>query len=160
LESKREEIIRAKANGANEVDIVMNYAALRADDKTIVTEEIVRLCIVARESELLTKVIVETCYLNEAQKLTALAICEKAGADFIKTSTGFGSGGATIEDIKLFADNRKGSIKIKASGGIRALSDALALIEAGAERLGVSAARELLAELNGVRFKASDNDNY
>jgi deoxyribose-phosphate aldolase len=160
LESKREEIIRAKANGANEVDIVMNYAALRADDKTIVTEEIVRLCVVARESELLTKVIVETCYLNEAQKLTALAICEKAGADFIKTSTGFGSGGATIEDIKLFADNRKGSIKIKASGGIRALSDALALIEAGAERLGVSAARELLAELNGVRFKASDNDNY
>ena len=62
LESKREEILRAKANGANEVDIVMNYAALRAGDKTIVTEEIVRLCEVARESGLLTKIIVETCY--------------------------------------------------------------------------------------------------
>lgn len=160
LESKREEILRAKAHGANEVDIVMNYAALRAGDKTIVTEEIVRLCEVARANELLTKIIVETCYLNEAQKLTALAICEKAGADFIKTSTGFGSGGATVADIQLFAQNRKGPIKIKASGGIRTLSNALALIEAGAERLGVSAAGALLAELKGESVEAQSKDSY
>ena len=133
----------------------MNYAALRAGDKTIVTEEIVRLCEVARESGLLTNIIVETCFLNEAQKLTALAICEKAGAACINTSTGFGSGGATVEDIKLFADKRKGSIKIKASGGIHTLSDSLALIEAGAERLGVSTPSALLAELKGESFEAS-----
>jgi deoxyribose-phosphate aldolase len=159
FKSKRKEITIAKDNGADEVDIVMNYAALRAGDKSVVSEEIIRLCKVARESDLLTKIIVETCYLNEKQKLTALKICEKAGADFIKTSTGFGSGGATVEDIKLFADNRKGSIKIKASGGIRTLKDALALIDAGAERLGVSAAGALLAELKGESFEAS-KDNY
>jgi len=160
LESKREEILRAQAHGANEVDIVMNYAALRSGEKTIVTEEIVRLCEVARENALLTKIIVETCYLNEAQKLTALAICEKAGADFIKTSTGFGSGGATVADIELFAQNRKGSIKIKASGGIRMLNDALALIEAGAERLGVSAAGALLTELKGENVEPQSKDCY
>jgi len=160
LESKRAEILQAKEHGANEVDIVMNYAELRSGEKTIVTEEIVRLCEVARECGLLTKTIVETCFLNEAQKLTALAICEKAGADFIKTSTGFGSGGATVEDIQLFADHRKGPIKIKASGGIRTLSDALALIEAGAERLGVSAASALLAELKGEDFDAQSKDSY
>ncbi|MFQ3223845.1 MAG: deoxyribose-phosphate aldolase [Lentimonas sp.] len=160
MESKREEIRCAKEHGANEVDIVMNYAELRAGEKTIVTEEIVRLCEAARESGLLTKIIVETCYLNEAQKLTALAICETAGADFIKTSTGFGSGGATVADIQLFAANRKGPIKIKASGGIRTLSDALALIEAGAERLGVSAAGALLAELKGENVEAQSKDSY
>jgi deoxyribose-phosphate aldolase len=160
LDSKHKEILSAKANGANEVDIVMNYAALRAGNKSIVIEEIVRLCEIAREAGLLTKIIVETCFLNEAQKLTALEICEQAGADFIKTSTGFGSGGATVDDIKLFANNRKGSIKIKASGGIRTLSDALALIEAGAERLGVSAASALLAELNGGREQVSSKDCY
>ena len=160
LEAKREEIIRAQEHGANEVDIVMNYAALRASDKTIVTEEIVRLCEVARKSDLLTKIIVETCFLTSTQKLTALGICETAGADFIKTSTGFGSAGATIEDVKRFADHRKSAIKIKASGGIRTLSDALALLEAGAERLGVSAASALLAEFQGKQFESKSTDTY
>jgi deoxyribose-phosphate aldolase len=160
LEAKREEILRAKQHGADEVDIVMNYAALRAGDKTIATEEIVRLCEVAREAGLLTKIIVETCYLNQAQKLAALAACETAGADFIKTSTGFGSGGATVDDIKLFAANRSGPIKIKASGGIRTLSDALALLGAGAERLGVSAAGALLDELKGHNVATTSDDSY
>ena len=160
LEAKREEILRAKQHGADEVDIVMNYAALRSGEKSLVTEELVRLCETAREAELLTKIIVETCYLNQAQKLTALAACETAGADFIKTSTGFGSGGATVDDIKLFAANRSGPIKIKASGGIRTLSDALALLEAGAERLGVSAAGALLDELKGHNVATTSDDSY
>ncbi len=148
IESKQEEIMHARTNGASEVDIVMHHAALRAGDDKLVSDEINRLCKSARQANLVSKVIVETCYLNEAQKLTALHICEQAGADFIKTSTGFGSGGATIEDVKLFDTNRTTAIKIKASGGIRTLDKALALIHAGAERLGVSAANDLLREFS------------
>ena len=148
LQAKREEMAYAKACGAKEIDMVIHHAALRAGDMEIVTDETVRLCELARKADLLSKVIVETCYLNETQKLQALKICEQAKADFIKTSTGFGSGGATIEDVKLFATHRTGPIKIKASGGIRTLGKALALIEAGAERLGVSAAGNLLSEFN------------
>ena len=147
LAAKRAEIEAAAKDGAAEVDIVMNYAALRGGEKGLVAEEILRLCETARENELLTKIIVETCYLNETQKLDALAICEQAKADFIKTSTGFGSGGATVADVQLFATHRTSPIKIKASGGIKTLAGALALIEAGAERLGVSAAKALLREL-------------
>jgi deoxyribose-phosphate aldolase len=160
LEAKREEILRAKHNGADEVDIVMNYAALRSGAKGLVTEELVQLCQEARDAQLLTKIIVETCFLNEAQKLAALAACETAGADFIKTSTGFGSAGANVDDVKLFATHRTGPIKIKASGSIRTLSTALALLDAGAERLGVSAAAALLAELKGERIEKSSDDSY
>jgi len=149
LESKRGEILYAKEQGADEVDIVMNYPALRAGEKSLVAEELLRLCEVARKADLRSKVIVETCFLNEEQKLAALRICEAAGADFIKTSTGFGPGGATLEDVQLFKAHRTGSIKIKASGGIRTLHDALAFIDAGAERLGVSAAASLLTEFKG-----------
>ena len=144
FQSKREEILYARTNGATEVDIVINHAALRAGDDAWVANDTKQLCEVSHEANLISKVIVETCYLNKAQKLRALEICERAGADFIKTSTGFGSGGATIEDIQLFAANRTSPIKIKASGGIRTLDTALSLLEAGAERLGVSAADSLL----------------
>lgn len=160
LESKREEILRAKDHGADEVDIVMNYAALRSGDKGRTTEELLRLCEAAREASLLTKIIVETCYLSEAQKLIALGACEFAEADFIKTSTGFGSGGATVDDIRLFSTHRTTPIKIKASGGIRTLSDALALIEAGATRLGVSAAGALVAALKGESVTPPSADSY
>ena len=160
LEAKREEILRAKHHGAAEVDIVMNYAALRAGEKGLVTEELMQLCQTARDAQLLTKIIVETCFLNEAQKLAGLSACETAGADFIKTSTGFGSAGANVDDIQLFATQRTGPIKIKASGGIRSLSSALALLDAGAERLGVSAAAALLAELKGERIEKSSDDSY
>ncbi|MGK0176371.1 MAG: deoxyribose-phosphate aldolase [Lentimonas sp.] len=153
LQAKREEILHAQANGAKEVDIVINHTALRNGENQIVTDETVHLCETARKLGLISKVIVETCYLNEAQKLAALTICEQAGADFIKTSTGFGSGGATIEDVKCFITHRTTPIKVKASGGIRTLDKALALIEAGAERLGVSAAGNLLGELKGQKSR-------
>lgn len=148
FQSKREEILTARLNGAKEVDIVIDHTTLRAGDDKSVEEETIRLCETARQADLMSKIIVETCYLNETQKLKALEICERARADFIKTSTGFGSAGATIEDIKLFAAHRSTPIKIKASGGIRTLDNALKLIDAGAERLGVSAAGDLLRELN------------
>jgi len=149
LESKREEIVRAVDNGATEVDIVLNYAALRAGEKSLAAEEVLRLCESSRSLRVLTKIIVETCFLNHEQKLAALSVCENAGADFIKTSTGFGSGGASVEDVQLFHANRVTDIQIKASGGIKTLDAARALIDAGATRLGVSAAATLLAELTG-----------
>ena len=160
LEAKREEILRAKHHGADEVDIVMNYAALRAGEKGLVTQELVQLCEAARAAELLSKVIVETCFLNQAQKLAALSACETAGADFIKTSTGFGSAGASIDDVQLFARHRSAAIKLKASGGIRTLDTALALLDAGAERLGVSAAAALLAELRGEAIGGATDSGY
>ena len=152
LQSKCEEIAYAQAHGAKEVDIVINHAALRSGNIKIVTDETISLCATARNANLLSKVIVETCYLDEAQKLAALKICEQAGAGFIKTSTGFGSGGATVEDVIHFATHRSTPIKIKASGGIRTLEQALALLEAGAERLGVSAAGQLLEEFESGNY--------
>lgn len=154
------EIQQVKEWGANEVDLVMNYPALRSGNRNYVAEQLQQVCEAARGCELLSKIIVETCYLNEAQKLQSLKICEAAGTDFIKTSTGFGSAGAQLEDIELFAKNRTSSIKIKASGGIRRLSDALGMIDAGAERLGVSAAGGLIAELVDGTATASDENSY
>jgi len=143
----KEAEIRAVADaGANEVDIVMNYGDLREGRRDAVAAELGRLAAVARELHLLTKVIVETCYLDRAQKLAALEVCEGAGIDFIKTSTGFGAAGATVDDVKLFADHRRGAIRIKAAGGIKTLTQARALIAAGAERLGTSNAVALVLE--------------
>ncbi len=148
--AKEAEIRAAAAAGAHEVDIVMNYADLREGRRADVAAELGRLATVAHEQRLLVKVIVETCYLDRAQKLAALALCEDAGAEFIKTSTGFGAAGATVDDIKLFADHRRGAIRLKAAGGIKTLVQARALIAAGAERLGTSNAVALVqAEAGG-----------
>jgi deoxyribose-phosphate aldolase len=144
--AKEMEIRTVAAAGAHEVDIVMNYGELREGRRPAVATELLRLGAVARELRLLTKVIVETCYLDRVQKLASLALCEDAGVDFIKTSTGFGASGATADDVKLFADHRRGTIRIKAAGGIKTLAQASALIAAGAERLGTSNAAALLIE--------------
>jgi deoxyribose-phosphate aldolase len=147
--AKESEIRVMAAAGAHEVDIVMNYADLREGRRVAVAAELDRLSAIARELRLLSKVIVETCYLDRKQKLAALSLCEDAGVDFIKTSTGFGTAGATIDDVKLFADHRRGTIRIKAAGGIKTLTQARALIAAGAERLGTSNAAALVLEEAG-----------
>lgn len=152
--AKAAEIDSMAAFGAHEVDIVMNYAALRAGHEAEVGAELKELVSLAHGHGQLVKVITENCYLNDAQILTALRLCEDAGVDFIKTSTGFGSSGAKIEHIKLWARNRRGPIKIKAAGGIKTLPDALALLEAGAERLGTSNAGALLTEFRGGKPQA------
>lgn len=148
-EAKAAEIIAAHRAGANEVDVVMNYPALRAGHLGEVTAEITRLTQLAHDHGLLIKVIVETCFLDEIQKVTALEICEIAGADFIKTSTGFGPAGARVADLTTWFSARKGTIGLKASGGIKNLVDARAMIDAGATRIGTSSAAAILAELNG-----------
>ncbi len=144
--AKRAEIIEAAKNGADEVDVVANYAELIAGNSIFVESELKQLADTAHDMGVLLKVIVETCYLTEATVLDALKICEAAGADFIKTSTGFGSAGATVENIALWKANRQGNIQLKAAGGIRNLKDALSLIGAGADRLGLSAAIPIVEE--------------
>lgn len=151
IESKAEEIEIAHHAGAHEVDIVMNYPALLAGRFGDVTAEVTRLTELAHDQGQLIKVIVETCFLNADAKRIALEICEAAGADFIKTSTGFGTAGAKVEDIAAWAAARTGGIGLKASGGVKTLADARALLAAGATRLGTSSAAAILAEFNGEK---------
>ena len=148
--AKRAEIEAARAAGADEVDIVMNYPALREGHAAAAGDEIAALTARAHELALLVKVIVETCYLDPVQRLAALRLCEAADADFIKTSTGFGSAGARPEHLREWAAARTGRIALKASGGIKTLADARALLAAGATRLGTSSAGAILAEFRGA----------
>jgi deoxyribose-phosphate aldolase len=154
-DAKAAEIIAAHRAGAHEVDIVMNYPALKAGHHAEVTAEVTRLTQLAHDQGQLIKVIVETCFLTDIEKLRALEICEVAGADFIKTSTGFGTAGAKPADIAAWAAARKHGIALKASGGIKTLADALTLIDAGASRLGTSNAGSILAEFNGTATSSS-----
>jgi deoxyribose-phosphate aldolase len=149
--AKAAEITTMHAAGAHEVDIVMNYAALRDGDLKTVDAELRTLVKLAHGHGQLIKVIVETCYLDPTQQITALRLCEDAGADFIKTSTGFGTAGAKVADIAAWASARRGGIQLKASGGIKTLADARALLAAGATRLGTSNAASILAEFNGAQ---------
>lgn len=148
-EAKAEEIRVAHRAGAHEVDVVMNYPALLAGRTAEVAGELTALTKLAHGQGQLIKVIVETCYLSAEQQVEALRLCEEAGADFIKTSTGFGSGGAKVEQITRWAKERRGKIELKASGGVKTLADARGLIEAGATRLGTSSAAAILGELAG-----------
>ncbi len=148
--AKRAEIDAARHAGAHEVDIVMNYPALREGRPQEAADEIATLTAHAHSLGLLVKVIVETCYLDAAQRRHSLSLCEAAGADFIKTSTGFGSAGAEPEHLREWAALRTGPIRLKASGGIKNLAHALAMLDAGAARLGTSGAGAILAEFRGA----------
>ena len=147
--AKAAEIDAMHAAGAHEVDIVMNYAALRDGDIKAVDTELRSLTQRAHGYGQLVKVIVETCYLDADEKIAALRLCEDAGVEFIKTSTGFGSAGAKAADIAAWATARRGAIRLKASGGIKTLADARAMIEAGATRLGTSSAASILRKFSG-----------
>jgi len=123
-------------NGASEIDMVINVGWLRDKKYDLVEEEIRTLKKACGERIL--KVIIETCLLTEEEKIKMCQIVTNAGADYIKTSTGFSSGGATFEDIKLFAEHVGPNVKIKAAGGISSMEDAEKFISLGADRLGTS----------------------
>ncbi len=123
-------------NGADEIDTVINIGWLKDRKYEAVESEIKSIKAVCGERIL--KVIIETCLLNEEEKIKMCEIVTKAGADFIKTSTGFSTGGATLEDVKLMRDNVGENVKVKAAGGIKSIEDAEEFIKAGAERLGTS----------------------
>ena len=127
----------ALADGAEEIDMVINLCDVKNGNYANVAHEIKALKQACGNRVL--KVIVETCFLTEEEKVTLCHIVTEAGADYIKTSTGFGSGGATIEDVELFRRECGAEVKIKAAGGIRTQEDAEGMLKAGADRLGSSA---------------------
>ena len=132
----------AIANGASEIDMVINVGWLKDKKYDLITEEI-RILKVACGDKIL-KVIIETCLLEEEEKVKMCEIVTEAGADYIKTSTGFSSGGATFEDVELFARHVGPQVKIKAAGGITSMEDARRFLELGADRLGTSRIIKLL----------------
>ncbi len=137
-EIKKAETIQAIKDGAVEIDMVINIGELINLNKNFIQNEIVEIVKICHEAGTILKVIIETSLLNEEKKLMACKAVSEARADFIKTSTGFSTGGATIEDVILLNENTSSTVKVKASGGIRTQEDAIRMIEAGASRLGVS----------------------
>ncbi len=135
---KIEEAKQAIEDGADEIDMVINVGKLLQGDLQFTENEITQITKVCHERKALLKVIVETCYLEEKNIADICAVIEKAGADFIKTSTGYGTRGASAEDIKLFKKYLKKGTKIKASGGIRTRADADMYIGLGCSRIGAS----------------------
>jgi deoxyribose-phosphate aldolase len=136
-------------DGASEIDIVMNISRVKSGNASFVTGEIGS--IVRALPEAVIKVIIETCYLTDQEKLAAVEAAVEAGADFVKTSTGFAAKGADARDVEMLSGAAKGRIQVKASGGIKTLADALSMIKAGAERLGTSSGPSILAEFKSGR---------
>lgn len=143
-EAKLAEAERAMADGAREVDMVVNLGDVKNGDFEKVQGEIAAIKRVMGAGVL--KVILETCYLTRGEKIALCQVVTEAGADYVKTSTGFGSKGAVLEDIALFREWIGPKVKIKAAGGIRTLEDIELFLAAGCERIGSSAAVRLLAE--------------
>ncbi|MBB6217026.1 deoxyribose-phosphate aldolase [Anaerosolibacter carboniphilus] len=146
MKAKAYETEIAIENGANEIDMVINIGALKDKEYDYVREDIMRV-VDALQKDILLKVIIETSLLTEEEKIKACELSMEAGAHFVKTSTGFSTGGATIEDVKLMRRVVGDRLGVKASGGIRNYETAIAMIEAGASRLGVSAS---VAVVNGM----------
>jgi deoxyribose-phosphate aldolase len=128
----------AVLDGADEIDMVINIAAARAGDKGALVEDITAVAEAVHASDAILKVIIETALLDDARKVLACEAAVEAGADFVKTSTGFNGGGATAEDIALMRRAVGADLGVKASGGVRSLADAQAMIAAGATRIGAS----------------------
>ncbi|MGC9070903.1 MAG: deoxyribose-phosphate aldolase [Elusimicrobiales bacterium] len=145
--SKYLETREAIASGADEIDMVMNISAFKSGFYDVVFEDI-KMVRKACEGKIL-KVIIETAYLTDEEKRKAAEICEKAGADFVKTSTGFAHQGARVDDVKLLRASLSDRVKIKAAGGIRGFADCLAMIEAGADRIGTSCGVAIMEGFQG-----------
>jgi deoxyribose-phosphate aldolase len=150
--SKRDEAARVLKLGAHDVDMVLNIGLLKSgtkEDYDAVKQDIRGVVELAHGAGGIVKVILETCLLTFEEKLRASELALGAGADFIKTSTGFSTGGATVDDITLMRSVAGTRAGVKASGGIRSLADASAMLHAGATRIGASASVKILAELAG-----------
>jgi deoxyribose-phosphate aldolase len=145
-ENKLDEIKLAIDNGANELDIVMNISAFKSG-MPWVKIELAKCAQLIHDKDCLMKVIIETAYLSEDEIVKASLLCQDAGTDFVKTSTGFAPSGAKAEHISLIRQTINSNVGVKASGGIRDYATSVAMIEAGADRLGVSAGVEIMQEM-------------
>ncbi len=137
----------AIANGADEIDYVVNLTAVKNGQWDLVKREMVEIVDACRENDVTVKVIFENCYLTDDEKVRLCEIASEVRPDFIKTSTGFGTGGATFEDVALMRENADPAVKVKAAGGIRDADTFLKMVELGAERIGTSAGVAIMAEL-------------
>jgi len=137
--------VKAVEDGAEELDMVMNQGAFHGGEFVLVEDEI--RAVVEAAGGRAVKVIIECCYLNETRKARAVDIIVRAGAHFVKTSTGFGPGGATVEDVRILSRLSTGRISVKAAGGIKTLEDAMAMLRAGATRIGTSSGVEIVEAL-------------
>ena len=153
--AKAYETDKACEDGAEEIDMVINVGALKSGNYSYVQDDIAAVAAMCYEHDAILKVIIETCLLSDEEIVQACKLAERSGADFVKTSTGFASlpagsakatNGATVHDLKLMRESVSGDIRIKASGGIHTLADALALIDAGAGRLGCSDSVNIMEE--------------
>ncbi|WP_424245157.1 deoxyribose-phosphate aldolase [Elusimicrobium posterum] len=135
----------ALKNGAQELDLVINIGAVKSGDYETVFHDIKLIRNIS--NDFILKVIFETCLLTNEEKIKVCDLCVCAGADFVKTSTGFSTGGATVEDVKLMREHIKPEMKVKASGGIRDLETLNKMVEAGAERIGTSSGVKIMESL-------------
>lgn len=148
---------RALADGAAEIDMVQNIGALRSGNRDLVSKEIRRIAEVAHAHGGILKVILETCLLTDDEKIEVCKLAAAAGADFVKTSTGFSKSGATVEDVMLLRRSVGDSVGVKAAGGIRTLAVLQRMISAGANRIGTSASVQIMRELEG-EFPAEEQN--
>ena len=154
MDAKAGEARTAIADGADEIDMVVNIGAVKDGRWDYVRHEITLLAKICHEATakdgtpVLLKVILETCLLTDDEIILACKAAKRAGADFVKTSTGFSTGGATVHHVRLMKETVGDGLQVKASGGIRTLADARAMIDAGADRLGCSASVSIMEELD------------
>ncbi len=144
---------QAIADGAEELDMVINIGALKSKRFSFIREDIKAVVDVARKhKDILVKVILENCYLSDDEKITACKLAEEAGADYVKSSTGFGTGGATIHDIELMYETVGPRLGVKAAGGVRSLEAILDAIRTGATRIGATATEKIIE--SWIKFQA------
>jgi deoxyribose-phosphate aldolase len=148
---KAYEARRAIFNGAREVDMVINIGALKSGDDCTVEDDIRAVVDAAHENGILCKVIIETALLTDEEKVRACLSSKNAGADFVKTSTGFAKGGATVQDVALMRRVVGADLGVKASGGVKGIEDARAMFEAGATRIGASVGVKIAQEASGIK---------
>lgn len=149
-ETKLKEIALAIEDGANELDMVLNLSCIKSGTDFWAKAEVARCAKICHENDSFLKVIIETAYLTDNEIILCSKLCEDAGADFVKTSTGFAPAGATEAHIRLMRSVLKAETGIKASGGIRTLEQAQAMIAAGANRIGTSAGVAIMESLNKI----------
>ena len=140
----------AIANGANEIDYVVNQTEIKASNWDYIKDEMSQIVAACHEKDVTCKVIFENCYLNDEEKIKLCEIAKEVKPDFIKTSTGFGTGGATFDDVKLMKEHVGDAVKVKAAGGIRDAKTFMKMIECGAQRIGTSAGISIIKEFEAM----------
>jgi deoxyribose-phosphate aldolase len=157
---KQYETRRAIFDGANEIDMVINIGALKSDDLRLVEQDIEAVTAPCRDHGVVSKAIIEAALLTDEEKVTASTLTKAGGADFVKTSTGFGPGGATVADVMLMRKVVGDAMGVKAAGGVRDLEQMKAMVAAGASRVGASAGVRIVKESKGERLAAEKRLSY